>query len=521
MRVNRGVAVLLLLAGLTMSLPSPAQETIVVDSGGNGDFRDIQGAIDSARGGDTVLVTPGEYLIAEPIDFNRLHVPENPASPEVKNITVRAVADPEATVIRMSEPVKDPSRWSVVVFENGETRESVLEGFTLTGGRGIGECNTPISVCSIPGRGGGVFCSDSSPTISRCVISGNLAVSADTGDEGAGGGVYCAGDASPMLMGCTISGNTAGGAVGGGVYCSGGASPILSGCRIIGNSARTGGGVFCGSQVTLINCLITGNTALGGVCDFRGRCWGGGIFCAADASALISSCTISGNRAGDGGGIFTDGLLTATNSVVWSNSGGSIYNFSGSSTTEVSHSCIETAGDDVWPGTGNINADPRFVRPGRFEDNGTTTPFDDVWKSGDYHMRAESPCIDAGTPEGAPPTDLDGNDRPCGETIDMGAYEFCGPAAALFIRGDVNVDGQVDISDALSYLYGFFLSLEPFPCQDSADADDNGAIELTDAIRILNVLFLGFGSIPEPGFLSCGVDPTDDGLDCRSFPGCG
>jgi len=74
-----------------------------------------------------VEVLPGEYVIAEPIDFNRLHDPDDPASPPVKDIAL--VAKPGADVtIRMAETPADPERASVVVFENGETEASSLTG---------------------------------------------------------------------------------------------------------------------------------------------------------------------------------------------------------------------------------------------------------------------------------------------------------------------------------------------------------------------------------------------------------
>ncbi len=56
-----------------------------------------------AADGDTVLVKPGEYVITEPINFNRPHDPENPASPPVKNIVVKSEGGPEVTTIRMAE----------------------------------------------------------------------------------------------------------------------------------------------------------------------------------------------------------------------------------------------------------------------------------------------------------------------------------------------------------------------------------------------------------------------------------
>ena len=64
--------------------------TLTVDLNGGADYTDIQAAIDAAKDGDTVLVKPGEYVITEPINFNRLHDPDDPASPPVKNIIVKS-----------------------------------------------------------------------------------------------------------------------------------------------------------------------------------------------------------------------------------------------------------------------------------------------------------------------------------------------------------------------------------------------------------------------------------------------
>jgi hypothetical protein len=117
-----------ILSAAVFGLAIPAwAATLTVDLNGGADYTDIQSAIDAAADGDTVLVKPGEYVITEPINFNRLHNPDDPASPPVKNIVVRSEGGTEVTTLRMGEP-NDPERASVVIFENGEESGSLVEG---------------------------------------------------------------------------------------------------------------------------------------------------------------------------------------------------------------------------------------------------------------------------------------------------------------------------------------------------------------------------------------------------------
>jgi parallel beta-helix repeat protein len=63
-------------------------------------------------------------------------------------------------------------------------------------------------------------------------------------------------------------------------------------------------------------------------------------------------------------------------------------------------------------GTHDIKADPRFINP-------SADP-----AVADFHLKSGSPAIDAGTSANAPGADFDGNPRPSGAGIDMGAYEY-------------------------------------------------------------------------------------------------
>ncbi len=68
--------------------------------------------------------------------------------------------------------------------------------------------------------------------------------------------------------------------------------------------------------------------------------------------------------------------------------------------------------------------------------------------------------------------------------------------AAEPMRGDADGNGQIQLTDAVRILNVLFLGTGTIPCFDTADADNNGELQLTDAVRILNVLFLGTGSFP-------------------------
>ena len=139
---------------------------------------------------------------------------------------------------------------------------------------------------------------------------------------------------------------------------------------------------------------------------------------------------------------------------------------------------------------------------------------------GDYHLRPDSPCIDAGSRDAAATTDIEGSGRPCGGGVDLGAFEAgaCPPPNA-FRRGDVNADGASNLTDAVSILSHLFAGGLAPPCSKSADADDTGTVGITDAVYLLNFLFSG-GPAPAAPSAECGPDPTLDGLTCERFAAC-
>jgi len=85
--------------------------------------------------------------------------------------------------------------------------------------------------------------------------------------------------------------------------------------------------------------------------------------------------------------------------------------------------------------------------------------------------------------------------------------------APLFLRGDANGDGRVNLSDAVKILYYVF-GLAQIACAGAAGANDDGAVDVADPIYVLEYLF-GAGPPPPPPFPRPGPDPTPDNLMCR------
>jgi hypothetical protein len=84
--------------------------------------------------------------------------------------------------------------------------------------------------------------------------------------------------------------------------------------------------------------------------------------------------------------------------------------------------------------------------------------------------------------------------------------------APEFIRGDADGNCGVEITDAVFLLNFLFIGSRTPGCMDAADAEDGGSVDLTDPIFILNFLFLGNREPPAPGPFDPGPDPTEDEL---------
>ncbi len=110
-----------------------------------------------------------------------------------------------------------------------------------------------------------------------------------------------------------------------------------------------------------------------------------------------------------------------------------------------------------------------------------------------------------------------------GSSVDTnadGVPDECDDGRPRFLRGDTNQSSGRNISDAIALLNRLFGDGGTSPCLDAADVNDDGSVDVADPIALLSHLFGHDWPRLPPPFDACGVDSTDDELDCRAFPGC-
>jgi hypothetical protein len=308
------------------------------------DFPTIQTAIDSSRRGDTVLVAPGRYY--ENIRFKGRGIVLTS-----RFGTSRDIADIESTIIDGSRP-KHVDTASVVMFVNQEDSMAVLQGFTITGGKGTLWLDAKDHIQFR--EGGGILCELASPIIRFNHIVDNEATDTTHGAFSAGGG---------------------------GIRC-GYAEPTITNNLIKGNRARYGAGVVLFlSAATMRNNLIVGNS---GAEDFGGA----GLWIVAPLSHRLANIieynTIANNTATNGGaapgrpssgaagGVWT-GLVKVEfrNNIVWGNSqstGGQIGFGPNASLVTFGRNVVQGGlGAAVTTRNETLSVDPRFADVIRFE----------------------------------------------------------------------------------------------------------------------------------------------------------
>lgn len=308
---------------------------------------------------------------------------------------------------------------------------AVIDGFRITGGNANGDPPTD--------HGGGMYNDGVSPTIAYCSFVSNSAVF-DAAISNANG-------ASPNISNCLFVGNSATvncGAVGNWGNCQ----PTISFCIFDSNYAdRMGGAILDGnfSSSTITSCIFQNNIGQrigGAICNYQNgasviiNClfegnkvfetgFGGGAVGSWGSHPTIYNSTFVDNYAPYGSGLYTNTSdMVVRNSILWN-----LDSIEIQGTPDVAYSLTWAN----YPGEGNLSEDPLFVDE----------------ESGDYALRYDSPCVDAGTKAGAPTTDLVGAPRPRGAGVDMGALEF----VAATLRGTItDADTNAPIACAAVHL---------------------------------------------------------------------
>jgi hypothetical protein len=461
------IAVMLAVGGPAFAQTLPAPVTYYVNDAAAGAndgtswenaFTDLQSALAVAVAGDSIWVAAGTYKPSLSIDGS---ADVRTASFSLKSGVAlyggfagtesrldRRGSDPALTVlsgdIGLPGDLTDNSYH--VVYANAVT-DAVLDGFTVTGGRGdrtgsardtrggglyTSESMLTVSNCvfsenRVNGQGyysladgAGMYNHDSASTVTDCVFTSNYA-GGNTGSVawGRGGGMYNEGAYLddwnwPRVTGCTFSGNTAYARDmedgGGGMYNWGNRATVEN-CTFDGNSAGNGGAMANYVSATILtNCLFSNNFTTYG--DGRG-----GAVCNIGSSTMILNCTFYKNgwrlftygypryrpTGSQGGAVYTyraGGYIK--NCIFTENAvradGGALF-YGGGRGGELTN-CLFYENINWWNNVPPGDIDHvGGVKPMAFTEYGNLYDLDPLLAdaaAGDFHLAYDSPCVDAG-----------------------------------------------------------------------------------------------------------------------------
>lgn len=430
-------------------------------SGGWSDaFKTISNAVAAATGLDTILVTAGTYNVTEQIDLTNA-------------VSLIGVAGPADTLIVGNYTKRGfmLSNESAIVsgFTITNFKAHVFSGFSYAYGGGVlimggGIVSNCIFAGNYGQRGGGIQAGGHGTyqwpgayTIADCVFSNNIASFWGGGmralgsgsvynctftgnrieltNQGAGAGISVNFiDRGRIVSGCVFRANA--GFTGSAVYSSRGtithsdlignsstgstlglADSSAINCRIEGNLGGRGAAIYFGTDSSLRNCLIAGNTNNSsslGVIEFN--------------AGTMESCTIANNVAtfaGGTGGIWFytysgHPVRTVINTIIYGNlnSEGETSNWSGGNfdNSTITYTCTTPESTHAAWGDGIITNNPQLLA--------------------DYRLPKSSPCVNQGAYQSwmDDATDLAGNPRldPAWHLTDIGCYEFILNSGTIF-----------------------------------------------------------------------------------------
>ncbi|WP_028526843.1 choice-of-anchor Q domain-containing protein [Runella limosa] len=497
---NRGMYVTLLLA--MMSFLSHSQTIRYVKQNGTGDgsswdnaSADLQGMI-NATGTAEVWVAKGTYKpgTSRNASFSMkagVKIYGSFAGTET-NLSERTTAVMAANKSILSgdlngDDVITGSGATLSITNNGEncyhvvynvsdgsnrltTDNSLLDGFTITGGNADAYGGGMYNQSSSPNltnitffgnnasNGGGLFNLSSSPSLSNGTFEKNQAnkgggvngtssslflnnVLFKGNKASAGGGMYNLTSFTPNLTNVIFKENKADGDGGG--ICNDNASINLNNVYFIDNQASYGGGMYgVNSYGNRINVVFLGNIA---------SVNGGGVYNTGSSYPLFKHVTFIGNRAVNGAGVYNTnqtGPIRIINGVFWGNTssetGPDIKQQSGS--ISLSYCLLQLESSNYSSGF-TLGDGMRYGQNPLFVNAADPDGADNVLGTSDDGLQLLpcSPVINAGTNADAASTDIIGNPRSFGGTVDMGAYESQSPPVTgtrLYVNAAAAANGD-------------------------------------------------------------------------------
>ena len=401
----------------TQSRKGQAATILVTNTNDNGPGS-LRQALADAADGNTIQFDPA--LNGQTINLTSVELLIN------KNITISGPGSDLLAVARLSVP-----EFIFRIFHITPNHTVAISGLTISGG------NLPQGAPSLSGAG--ILNEQGTLTIENCTVSSNSAFNDGGGISNTGtlvvshsaiisnfagffgGGISNSG--TMTLMDSTVRFNATGADVvgtetgfGGGIYNTGTAvivsSTIDNNVADANNHSSQGGGIYSLGFKSLA--IISNSTISQNVAFIRGGAiYGGGE---------ITNCTISGNIAEQGGGIYvTSGLQIGDSILNRGADGSNILNVGGIVTSKGYNVCSDSGGGFLTGPGDQINTVPML---GPLQNNGGPTFT--------HELLLGSPAINAGDPAFTPPPEFDqrgpGFPRVINSRIDIGSFEVQQPS---------------------------------------------------------------------------------------------
>ncbi len=231
--------------------------------------------------------------------------------------------------------------------------------------------------------GGAFYVKNSSFIIEQCNVESNTNISTGGGKESLGGGIYLDNSSGSVIKNCIFKSNVVSGfgsILGGAIFVEDTSNNVeILGSLFYMNQAGIGSAIYC-YGISITNCTFYGNIA----------------------TSASNNCAIN---------TFGWEICRISNCIFRNNTS---YDYRGNA-SYVTYSCMD---NDSYNSEGMIHDDPHFRDPA----------------NGDFRLKIESPCIDAGYDSAVGldilSTDINGNtrkfefDNEGDNSVDMGAYEY-------------------------------------------------------------------------------------------------